>query len=387
MSGGQGLPPPPPTFTPPPPPFSGSGGNTLPPPDFTPPPNFVPPPPAYSSPTVSVSGSGGQNSVSFSFSATSGMGGLGNFTYSWSISGPGGTVSTGTGSSASASGLSDSTTYTCSVSVTEYNYIYGFTLGGSGSGSATTNAAVANFTPSCTVSGTSGYDSTNGYSVSFMVANMVWDGGGAYSHTYENFNWSIANPSGTVVASGTATGNTPFFVDATNLSPGTTYTCTVLMYSYYPAKSAIIYGGGSGQATTPTPPPPPPTPPSWTDTTLAPFTAGEAYSDGVSASNANAATPYTLASGSLPTGISLNGSTGAVTGTPTIPGENYSFVLQANGISSITASFSGTVGAYRGQVWVYNGTTWVQSPAQSIDGITAYQVYYTTDGSTWTRSY
>jgi hypothetical protein len=159
------------------------------------------------------------------------------------------------------------------------------------------------------------------------------------------------------------------------------------MYSYYPAKSAIIYGGGSGSASTPTPPPPPPTPPSWTDNSLAPFTAGETYSDGVSASNAVAATPYTLASGTLPTGINLNSSTGAVTGTPTVVGESYSFTLQANGFGSVSASFSGTVGNYRGQVWVYNGTNWVQAPAQNPDGVSSYQVYYTPDGSTWTRSY
>jgi hypothetical protein len=259
-----------------------------------------------------------------------------------------------------------------------------FTLGGSGSGSATTAAATPSFSPSCTVYGSGSYDSTYGYSVSFSIV-PTWDSGSYYSTT-KNLSWSISGPGG-VVASGSNGNSTIFFVDATNLSAGTTYTCSVSMSSYYPVQMSTLSGGGSGSATTPTPPPPPPTPPSWTDTSLAPFTAGEVYSDGVSASNATAVTPYTLASGNLPTGISLNGSTGAVTGNPTVVGQAYSFTIQANGYGTISASFSGTVGEYRGQVWVYNGTSWIQAPAQSPDGVSVYQVYYTPDGSTWTRSY
>jgi hypothetical protein len=61
-------------------------------------------------------------------------------------------------------------------------------------------------------------------------------------------------------------------------------------------------------------------------------TRGTAYSDGVSASNTST---YSVFSGALPTGLSLNTSTGAITGTPTVVGV-FNFVIRANG------SFEGT---------------------------------------------
>lgn len=81
-------------------------------------------------------------------------------------------------------------------------------------------------------------------------------------------------------------------------------------------------------------------PPVWTDQTLANFFQGRAYTDSVSATNSPS---YSVTSGSLPTGISLNSSTGAVTGTPTSTG-SYSFTISAtNSFATITASFSGTI--------------------------------------------
>jgi len=90
--------------------------------------------------------------------------------------------------------------------------------------------------------------------------------------------------------------------------------------------------------------PPPSFPPSWTDNTLAGFTAGSSYSDGVTATNMNYSGSYSVTSGSLPSGISLNSSTGAVTGTPSTGGQSYSFTITAsNSYGSTSASFSGTV--------------------------------------------
>lgn len=81
-------------------------------------------------------------------------------------------------------------------------------------------------------------------------------------------------------------------------------------------------------------------PPVWSDQTLANFLQGRVYSDAVAASNSPT---YTVTSGSLPAGISLNSTTGAVTGTPTGSG-NYSFTISAaNVFATITASFSGTI--------------------------------------------
>lgn len=111
-------------------------------------------------------------------------------------------------------------------------------------------------------------------------------------------------------------------------------------------------------------------PPAWTDQVLAGFQAGVSYSDGVSATNSPS---YSVSSGSLPSGISLNTGSGAVTGVPSTAGQSYSFVLRAaNGDGAVTASFSGTVGvaptAGKWQVWT--GSTWVFGPVKVWDGST-----------------
>lgn len=74
----------------------------------------------------------------------------------------------------------------------------------------------------------------------------------------------------------------------------------------------------------------------WADQTLTTttITEGDPYSDGVSVSGAPAVT-YTVFSGSLPPGISLNSSTGALLGTPTSPG-TYIFVIRATNGSNET---------------------------------------------------
>lgn len=114
-------------------------------------------------------------------------------------------------------------------------------------------------------------------------------------------------------------------------------------------------------------------PPSWSDNTLGPFVATVAYSDGVSATNMNYSGSYSVSSGSLPTGISFNTSTGAVTGTPTIPGQAYSFTLAAsNSYNTITQAFSGNVGVVpsAGKAYIWNGTAWTYGPAKIWDGTT-----------------
>jgi len=80
--------------------------------------------------------------------------------------------------------------------------------------------------------------------------------------------------------------------------------------------------------------------PAWTDNILAAFTYNAAYSNQVVATGSPT---YTISSGTLPTGLSLNSSTGAVTGTPTYYGA-YSFTVQAaNETGSVTQSFSGAI--------------------------------------------
>jgi len=79
-------------------------------------------------------------------------------------------------------------------------------------------------------------------------------------------------------------------------------------------------------------------PPTWSDETIFGFAfKNVAYSDGVSASNSPT---YSVFSGSLPPGISLNSSTGAITGTPTTLG-TYNFVIRATNASGfVSASLS-----------------------------------------------
>jgi hypothetical protein len=68
-------------------------------------------------------------------------------------------------------------------------------------------------------------------------------------------------------------------------------------------------------------------PPVFTDETLASSaTVGSSYSDSVSASGSGVT--YSIDEGALPNGLSLNSSTGAITGTPTAAGE-YTFTIRA----------------------------------------------------------
>ena len=128
----------------------------------------------------------------------------------------------------------------------------------------------------------------------------------------------------------------------------------------------------------------PPTPaPSFTDTTVVGGILGKSYSDGVAA---NTTTSYALASGSLPPGLSLNTSSGAITGTPTQQG-SFTFAINASGGGGTTGSGNLTIQIlppgnrrnssdfasnlavakrYNGTSWVnlttmkrFNGTAWV----------------------------
>ena len=73
-----------------------------------------------------------------------------------------------------------------------------------------------------------------------------------------------------------------------------------------------------------------PATPVWIDQTIAsPAFVDSPYSDGVSASNS---AEYQISSGSLPTGITLNTSSGAITGTPTVVGVS-NFTIQAYNVT------------------------------------------------------
>lgn len=125
-------------------------------------------------------------------------------------------------------------------------------------------------------------------------------------------------------------------------------------------------------------------PPSWSDITLAGFVVGQSYSDGVTATNMNYSGSYSVSSGSLPSGLSLNTSTGAITGTVSSAAD-YSFTIRAsNSYGAITQSFSGTIA---GGIRIWNGTTWLKRPVQVWNGSAwVPRTVRTWNGSSWVNS-
>ena len=104
----------------------------------------------------------------------------------------------------------------------------------------------------------------------------------------------------------------------------------------------------------------------WSDQLLTNSTTiqGESYTDGVSVDSGPTVT-YAVTSGALPTGLSLNSSTGAITGTPTVP-DTYNFRITAtNGTGETLESnlLTLTVEASGGYVKVWNGTAWADGTA------------------------
>lgn len=96
--------------------------------------------------------------------------------------------------------------------------------------------------------------------------------------------------------------------------------------------------GGGGEGT----PPPGPTPPAFLSTTLPDGTVGVAYSATVTGTGGRPPYNFSVVSGSLPPGLSLNATTGAITGTPTTPG-TYVFTLQVRDAAQQTATLAFTV--------------------------------------------
>lgn len=99
-----------------------------------------------------------------------------------------------------------------------------------------------------------------------------------------------------------------------------------------------------------------------TDVTLSNAMESISYLDGVAATNA---TSYDIASGSLPSGLSLNTSTGAITGTPADgTAGTYDLTITATGAGGSTTSSTITlvVAKETGQLFVYNSgsSQWVK---------------------------
>lgn len=84
--------------------------------------------------------------------------------------------------------------------------------------------------------------------------------------------------------------------------------------------------------------------PTVTTTTLSSMVQGTAFAQTLSATGTSPIT-WSISGGVLPSGLNLNSSTGAITGTPTGTGA-YSFTVQAsNAAGAATKSFTGTIGS------------------------------------------
>lgn len=126
--------------------------------------------------------------------------------------------------------------------------------------------------------------------------------------------------------------------------------------------------------------------PNWTKNTLSSFVETVEYADTVTATNSPT---YSISAGALPTGISLNSATGAVTGTPTVLGENYSFTITAtNADGTVSQSFSGTVAQdLGGGIKIFDGTNWVNKAAYAYDVDTWKEgKVYVYNGTIWVKS-
>ena len=74
-------------------------------------------------------------------------------------------------------------------------------------------------------------------------------------------------------------------------------------------------------------------------TTLPNWTVGQAYSQTISVTDSNSPFTFAVATGSLPTGLSLNSSTGAITGTPTTTsGSPFAFTITVTDAAQDVAS-------------------------------------------------
>ena len=110
-------------------------------------------------------------------------------------------------------------------------------------------------------------------------------------------------------------------------------------------------------------------------------TAGVAYSQAFAASGGIAPYSYALSAGALPAGLSLNGSTGALSGTPTVAG-SFSFSVTA------TDSTTGTAGTVtQSYTLVISAPTIVVNPATLPGGVAALPYNQTLSATGGTAPY
>ena len=205
--------------------------------------------------------------------------------------------------------------------------------------------------------------STNSAAETRIFAFWEQQGGGTTTYSYSyNSDGGSNTPSGATVNAGTSISLgspgtksgytfTGWYSSATSQTLGVGASYTVNANTTFTAQWTQDGGGATY-------------PPAWTDNTIAAFVAGKAYSDAVAASNMNYSGAYSVSAGSLPSGVSLNTSTGAITGTVT-SATDYSFTITAtNSYGSVQQAFSGSIA---GGMRVYVDGQWVKRVAQVYD--------------------
>nr|WP_234902099.1 putative Ig domain-containing protein [Agrobacterium rubi] len=315
-------------------------------------------------PTIGAA-TAGDGEATVSFTAPSANGGAAITDYSVTAS-PGGATATGTSSPITVTGLTNGTAYTFTVVA---NNSAGSSAASAASNSATPMAAVQ-LPVANNVSATVAANS----SVNPITLNIT--GGAATSVAIaSNPAHGAANISGTSITyTPTAgySGADSFTYTATNTA-GTSTAATVNItvsaptFAFSPAAGALTGA-----------------------------TVGTAYSQTVAASGGASPYTYAVTSGSLPAGLSLNTSTGVISGTPTTAG-NASFTVTAADANTATGSAAYTLavtvtvpGAPTiGTATAGNGEATVSFTAPAANGgatITGYTVTASPGGVTATGS-
>ncbi len=235
----------------------------------------------------------------------------------------------------SASG--GTTPYTWSLVAGDGSLPAGLSLsGGSITGTPTGPVGTADFTVKVVDNGNPQQSTTQALSIKIAPATLAVSTtslpggtvGVAYSHSVAAtggttpYIWSLVSGDGSLPPGLTLTPGTGLISGTPTGSGGTSNFTVQVSDSGSPQQTAT-------KALSITIPAPPPTLSIGTSS-LPGGTVGTAYSQSVSVSASGGTTPYTwsISSGSLPAGLGISPSTGAITGTPTGPGGTSSFTVK-----------------------------------------------------------
>ena len=164
------------------------------------------------------------------------------------------------------------------------------------------------------------------------------------------YTWTVTGLPDGVTANGATIGGTP--------TTAGKFTVTVSVKDSQPGSAPQTKSYGVGVA-------PPPPPPLVITTASAPNgTVGTAYSATISASGG--ATPYTFSATGLPAGLSISAS-GAITGTPTAPGDSTIVVtVKDSGGASFSRNFAVTMALPATPPLNFGGITATANPQQQL---------------------